>query len=161
MTARQVKHISMFLLCRIKVPIMPASFMTIYREELDMFFSLLTMDPIKQLLEKDKCCNHFKRSGLSLSEYAVEKFWLCLYLAHDQEEDEEELKWELLPWALGEEWMTWFSQFSTEKLKLWKKMGCRSVVSKKQCEQIMTISSYSTAWGRVRREEHGGAIRRG
>ena len=99
MTARQVKHISMFLLCRIKVPIMPASFMTIYREELDMFFSLLTMDPIKQLLVKDKCCNqvdyyllamvfvYCKRSGFSpLVEYTVEMFWLCLYLAHDQEE---------------------------------------------------------------------------
>ena len=149
-----------------------ASFMTIQRVELDKFFILLKTEPIKQLLQKDRCYNHvdnyllamvfvyFKRSGLSLAEYSMENFWLCLYLAHDQEEDEEELKWELFSWALGDGWRNTYPQFLVEKDKLWKKMDCRSVVSRRQCEQIMAISSSSCAWDRVRGEEHGGAVRR-
>ena len=57
--------------------------------------------------------------------------------------------------------MTYYHKFSLEKDELWKRMGCRSVVSRKQCEQIMAISSFPVAWGRVRGEEHGGAVRRG
>ena len=102
---------------------------------------------------------YFKRSGLSLADYSVENFWLCLYLAHDQEEDEEELKWELLPWALGPNWMASFLPFLLEKDQLWMRMDCRSVVSSRQCEQIMAISATAGVWGRG--EEHGGAVRRG
>ena len=172
MTTRPVRHLHLPAMEEVK-PAYQASYMTIVKEELDTFFSLLNTSPIKQLLEKDKCYSHvdnyllamvfvyFKRSGLSLSEYTVDKFWLALYLAHDQEEDEDELKWELLPWALGEEWMTSYHKFSVEKDELWKRMGCRSVVSRKQCEQIMAISSFPLAWSRVRGEEHGGAVRRG
>ena len=147
--------------------------MAIYREELDKFFTLLTTDSVRQLLEKDRCNNHvdnyllamvfvyFKRAGLSLVEFTVDNFWLCLYLAHDQEEDEEELKWELLPWALGPNWRTSFLPFLVEKDQLWMRMDCRSVVSSRQCEQIMAISASAGVWGRVRGEEHGGAVRRG
>jgi speedy protein len=154
-------------------PCHQGSLMTIYREELDKFFSLLNTDRIKQLLERDKCYTHvdnyllamvfvyFKRSGLSVIEYSVDNFWLCLYLAHDQEEDEEELKWELLPWALGQYWGTTYLQFLMKKDQLWRKMACRSVVSRRQCEQIMALSAKSGAWHRVRGEEHGGAVRRG
>ena len=171
MTSRPIRHLS--LPAMEEKPAYQSSYMTIVKEELDTFFSLLNRSPIKQLLEKDKCYSHvdnyliamvfvyFKRSGLSLSEYTVEKFWLCLYLAHDQEEDEKELKWELLPWALGEEWMANYHRFSVEKDELWKRMGCRSLVSRRQCEQIMAISSFPFAWGRARGKEHGGAVRRG
>ena len=171
MTARPVRHLSL-------PPVEQQStyhsrFMTIYREELDTFFSLLVTSPIKQLLEKDRCYSHvdnyllamvfvyFKRAGLTLPEYTVDNFWLCLYLAHDQEEDEDELKWELLPWALGDKWMSQFRKFSLEKDDIWKRMAYRSVVSRVQCDQIMAISSFPLAWGRVRGEAHGGAVRRG
>ena len=96
-----------------------------------------------------------------MAEYNTHNFWLCLYLAHDQEEDEEELKWELFSWALGDDWVTAYPKFLVQKDKLWKKMDCRSVVSRRQCEQIMGISGRSGAWDRVRGEEHGGAVRRG
>ena len=170
MTARPVRRLS---LPPVEHPSSHNSrFMTIYREELDTFFSLLVTSPIEQLLEKDKCFSHvdnyllamvfvyFKRAGLTLAEYTVDKFWLCLYLAHDQEEDEDELKWELLPWALGDEWMSHFHKFSLEKDDIWKRMAYRSVVSRVQCDQIMAIS-FPLAWGRVRGKEHGGALRRG
>ena len=169
MTARQVRHL---LLPVQDQAVHQASFMTIQRVELDKFFILLKTEPIKQLLQKDRCYNHvdnyllamvfvyFKRSGLSLAEYSMENFWLCLYLAHDQEEDEEELKWELFSWALGDNWRNTYPKFLVEKDKLWKKMNCKSVVSRRQCEQIMVISSSSYAWDRVRGEEHGGAVRR-
>ena len=94
MTTRPVRHLHLPAMEEVK-PAYQASYMTIVKEELDIFFSLLNTSPIKQLLEKDKCYSHvdnyllamvfvyFKRSGLSLSEYTVDKFWLALYLAHN------------------------------------------------------------------------------
>ena len=52
MTSRQVRHLQLPSVQ--EQPVHQATFMTIYKEELDMFFSLLITDPIKQLLEKDK-----------------------------------------------------------------------------------------------------------
>ena len=54
-----------------------------------------------------------------------ENFWKCLYLAHDMEEDEEELKWELLPWALGSDWRNKHYSFLRSKDNLWARMGYR------------------------------------
>ena len=170
MTARKVRHLHLP-----PVQDQPAhrdSLMTIHREELDKFFSLIKEDTLKQLLDIDKCNNYvdnyllamvfvyFKRLELSLAEYSVDNFWLCLYLAHDQEEDEEELKWELLPWALGPTWEISVPQFLKDKDQLWRRMDCRSVVSRQQCEQIMAISHSTGVWCRARGEKHGGAVRR-
>ena len=44
--------------------------------------------------------------------------------------------------ALGEEWMTNYHKFSVEKDELWKSMGCRSVMSRRQSEPIMVTSSF-------------------
>ena len=128
MTGRQMRHLHL-----------PAdqdkayyrdSLMTISGKEVDTFFTLLCSDMIKQFLTNDECNNHadnyllamvfvyFKRINLSLAEYSVHNFWLCLYLAHDQEEDEEELKWELLPWALGPILSLSYLQFLKEKDQL-------------------------------------------
>ena len=70
---------------------------------------------------------YFKSSGLSLTEYSVDNFWLCLYLAYDHEEDKEECK-ELFARTLGNSWRNIYPQFLMEKDKLRKKMDCMSVV---------------------------------
>ena len=81
-----------------------ACMMTIHPEELDSFFALLERPAIQQLLLKDGCYNmadsfllstafiYFKRAGLREEEYTERSFWLALYLAHDQEEDEDRSK---------------------------------------------------------------------
>ena len=136
--------------------------MVIRKTEVDKFLSILTMGNVRLLMEKDKCCNYidnyllatvlvyFKRAGLDIEEYTEENFWRCLYLAHDQEEDEEELKWELLAWAMGDTWKKDIKAFLIAKDAIWKKMDYRSVVSRKQCEQIMNLSGsgHSGVWSR-------------
>ena len=145
--------------------------MTIHPEEVDRFFALLERPAIQQLLQKDGCYTladsfllamafiYFKRAGLREEEYTERNFWLALYLAHDQEEDEDRTKWELLPWALGETWMTSFTSFMVDKDALWRRMGYRSLVHPRQCRQVMALSPRSQAWSRVRSPDHGGALR--
>ena len=102
---------------------------------------------------------YFKRAGLREEEYTERSFWLAIYLANDQEEDEDRTKWELLPWALGESWMTSCSSFMVDKDALWRRMGYRSLVSERQCRQVMALSPRGQAWSRVCSPDHGGALR--
>ena len=90
--------------------------MMIQKTEMNAFVTLLKKAKnIQLLLDQDKCCNYvdnyllamvlvfFKRASLEIVEYTEENFWKCLYLTHDMEEDQDELKWELLAWVLGVE----------------------------------------------------------
>ena len=111
--------------------------MSLTARELDRFVSLLSQERIALLLEKDRCFNYvdnyllatvlvyFKRAGLGLEEFNPGNFWRCLYLAHDMEEDEETLKWELLPWALGRNWRNTMTEFLLSKDELWARMKFR------------------------------------
>ena len=105
--------------------------------ELNKFASLLSSEKIAHLLKKDRVYTYvdnyllaavfvyFKRAGLTLREYNQENFFLCLYLAHDMEEDYEQLKWDLLLWALGEDWWEIRHTFLLAKDQLWSRMGHR------------------------------------
>lgn len=146
--------------------------MVIRTVEMDKFFGILSDQKIKLLLDADKCnvmidnylmatvLVYFKRAGFSLAEYTPDNFWKCLYLAHDQEEDEEELKWEMLAWALGESWQLATPSFLVGKDEIWRRMGHRSVVSVRQCEQIMRIPGHANHWTRTRQRSHAGAVRK-
>ena len=134
------------------------------------FLRLLSTPEVASLLERDRCYLstdrfllatafvYFKRAGLALEEFTVGNFWLALYLAHDQEEDEERSKWELLPWALGPDWQVGVRDWMAAKMELWKRMDYRSLVSRRQCEQVMALATHP-AWGRYRSTSHGGARR--
>ena len=145
--------------------------MVVRGQELSSFLSLLDSPQIARMLARDRCYAmadrfllatvfiYFKRAELEEEEYTERNFWLALYLAHDQEEDDDKIKWELLPWALGTEWQPLYQTMMREKKELWQRMGMRSLVSRRQCDQVMTLSASAAVWARQRTACHGVAKR--
>ena len=145
--------------------------MVVRGQELRRFLSLLDSPHIARMLARDRCHTmadrfllatvfiYFKRAELGEEEYTDRNFWLALYLAHDQEEDDDKTKWELLPWAVGSQWQPIYWTMMREKEELWQRMGLRSLVSRRQCDQVMALSASAAVWARTRSPSHGGAVR--
>lgn len=116
--------------------------------KLKTFIELLDHPTIKSFHIHDSCCLssdkyllaivlvYFTRAEYQLEDYTVRNFFLALYLAHDVEEEIDDYKWEILPWALGKDWSQNLKNFTRARYQLFCKMRCYGNVSHACCRGI-------------------------
>ena len=77
-------------------------------------------------------------------------------MAHQMEEEREDDRWELLPWAMGINWRKKYSSFIRAKNELWHRMEFNAFVSAKACQQILSLETFRKhpAFARYRDQAH-------
>ncbi|XP_062503577.1 speedy protein A-like isoform X2 [Corticium candelabrum] len=138
---------------------------------LTAFFKLLDEDTIQDMLWFDRNCRladkyllamvyvYFKRAGFLPGEYTQRKFFVAMYLAVEMEEDDDNIKRDLLPWALGRPWSIQYRDFLDERYALWRTIHYRAAVSCTTCHEVMSLAPYHPVWLRSRDRLHAGATR--
>ena len=72
------------------------------------------------------------------------------------EEERDDDRWELFPWALGMNWQSTYREFLHAKNELWQRMDFRAVVPAKACNQVFSLDAFSRhpAFSRIRNPAH-------
>lgn len=129
---------------------------------LEHFFQLYDDDVIQDFLWMDShfiladkyllamIYTYFRRADLSRHEYTRINFFVALELAHNMEEDNENLRIEIYSWILGATWKTTYPNFIRQRDILLQRMDFRAVVSRQTCEEIIGLFPSHPIWNRVR-----------
>ncbi|XP_071969461.1 speedy protein 1-A-like [Engystomops pustulosus] len=131
------------------------------KEEMADFLNLLENEYIIQFLSSDSSrtssdkyllatvCEYFRRASLPTKHYR-NYFFPALYLASQFEEQDSDIRTEILFWALEGFWFLKIEHFLHYRDLLFKRIGFKAWVDLDTCHQIMAEDPTHWAWTRER-----------